>query len=544
MKALKEIRTAITQAFQKRFSREFARVCFFEALDWQLHPEFACDLGALRVLWKACVQVPGWLGFMRPASGGKYSSPSEYDEIMRAYSEAPDVLRRLGWTMDFAGFELQRRDRAGRLRVARPGFDGFQVVFQWLRQRYRQTMVAQTGRVNHRYHRDDPSLAAGLDLPAPSMDADYRFDGLLSAINMGLRATDRAAIGGGHSCWFYNAHGDFPEDHARWLCLCGRSRPSHVHLLWCCPCTAHLRATLRLPRDRCEERLLLQGVPEQPPPPAIDPGDFHDTLVQALSVQLRLDPAVLYLATDGSEHLEVGSYAVAVHPGGFTCATGNGDEDQSSFKQELLGFDCAASALAEAVRDTGWTGRVVFALDSQSALRVVLRQDCRFCFLMRVVARTRASLLELAAMQVQLTYVWVPSHGKRPQWQPPSGLCADRLRWLNDRADRAAADCRHRRSGGRGRAEWWRLREVAGAWELGATQALASAGQLLHAELRRHGIQPRELPPSAAAAEAHGDPSPPADGAQAHGGPAAEAAMPVGPPDASAERLRASFILT
>ena len=234
--------------------------------------------------------------------------------------------------------------------------------------------------------------------------------------------------------------------------------------------------------------------------------------VQALSVQLRLDPAVLYLATDGSEHLEVGSYAVAVHPGGFTCATGNGDEDQSSFKQELLGFDCAASALAVAVRETGWTGRVVFALDSQSALRVVLRQDYRFCFLLRLVERTRASLLELAAMQVQSTFVWVPSHGKRPQWQPPSGLCADRVRWLNDRADRAAADCRHRRSGGRGRAEWWRLREVAGAWELGATQALAAAGQLLHAELRRHGLRPREPPPPAAVAEAHGGFPPPAEG--------------------------------
>ena len=181
-KALKEIRTAITQAFQKRFSREFARVCFFEALDWQLHPGLLVTLGPFGFFGRHAFRFQGgWTScrFMRPASGGKYLIP-----------EAPDVLRRLGWTMDFAGFELQRRDR--------PGFDGFQVVFQWLRQHYRQTMVAQTGRVNHRYHRDDPSLAAGLDLPAPTMDADYHFDGLLSAINMGLRATDRAAIGGGY----------------------------------------------------------------------------------------------------------------------------------------------------------------------------------------------------------------------------------------------------------------------------------------------------------------------------------------------------------
>ena len=35
--------------------------------------------------------------------------------------------------MGMAGAELCRHDRAGRLRVHRPGFDGFQVVFQWLR---------------------------------------------------------------------------------------------------------------------------------------------------------------------------------------------------------------------------------------------------------------------------------------------------------------------------------------------------------------------------------------------------------------------------
>eukprot|EP00439_Symbiodinium_sp_Y106_P007809 s12918_g1.t1 len=51
---------------------------------------------------------------------------------------------------------------------------------------------------------------------------------------------------------------------------------------------------------------------------------------------------------------------------------------------------------------------------------------------------------------------------------------------MNDRADRAAAECRARRSGGHGRAEWWRLREEAASWELRAMQATAAAGQALH----------------------------------------------------------------
>ena len=90
-KALSEIRSAISQAFQKCFSRDFARVSFFEALDWQLHR----------------IQIPGWLDFL-PISEARY----RWQVLI---PEAPSVLQRLGWVMDFAGSELQRRDRAGRL---------------------------------------------------------------------------------------------------------------------------------------------------------------------------------------------------------------------------------------------------------------------------------------------------------------------------------------------------------------------------------------------------------------------------------------------
>ena len=267
-------------------------------------------------------------------------------------------------------------------------------------------------------------------------------------------------MGGGNSCWFFSANGDFPDDHPRWHCLCGRAQPSRVHLLWSCECTEHLRTALRPPTDRCEERLLLQGVPEQPPQLPWHFGDFHDDLVQALTLQLRQKPAVLVLATDGSEYCDVGSYAVAVHPGGFTCATGNGDEDQSSFKQELLGFDCAASAPVAAVRDTGWAGRVVFALDSQSALKVVLRWTHRFCFLLGLVEDEgffdpAGYVTGAADLHV------VPSHGKCAEWQRPSPgwqLCPrvlPLLCWALQRALEWEAICRDPCGGsGPSRSSW------------------------------------------------------------------------------------------
>ena len=61
--------------------------------------------------------------------------------------------------------------------------------------------------------------------------------------------------------------------------------------------------------------------------------------------------------------------------------------------------------------------------------------------------------------------------------------------------DKAAAECRRRRGGGRGREEHWRLRRLAAAWELGAIQASASAGALLHDKLRAGGLRPRERRP-------------------------------------------------
>ncbi|CAE7528081.1 pol [Symbiodinium sp. CCMP2592] len=485
---LTAIKADIENVFNHGFTAGFAKVCLYEAIGWNLQPDFACDLGALRVLWKASIQQPRWLDTVALSEA--------HFRWRTMLPELPEVLRKLDWKVDFASTEVCRTDRSGRVRTLRPGIDGFCVVKDWLVQHFRQLYVARTGRVQRRLHRDDESLAVGLDLPAPGRHQDYYFDGLHTAISMGLRSVTLSALGAGSSCWHFNAGGNFDATHDRWRCLCGLRAPSRAHLLWNCEKTATLREGLQLPVDRCEERLLLRGAPEQPPPPpAVAPQECFDDLVEAIDTQLSLDPAVLFVATDGSEDKKVGAFAVAVHPGDFVCALGTADEDQSPFKQELLGFDFAAKALLKVAARSLWARRVVFVLDCQSALTLVLQKGDSFCYYLKIVDSIKASLRALRGHGVAVTCVWVPSHGKRPGWHAPPGLCGDLLRKLNASADEAAGACRLRRFSGGAIEAWWLHRNDARSWELRAIQASAASGEALHRELRRHGLRPRERAP-------------------------------------------------
>ena len=151
--------------------------------------------------------------------------------------------------------------------------------------------------------------------------------------------------------------------------ICGKKHASKPHITWNCPDTSYLRQHLSLPTNRAAERLLAASCPEKPPaPPALDPGDLFDTLVEELQRIMQTHP-VVYLASDGSEDKSVGAFALALAPGNFVCSTGNGDEDQTPYKQELLGFHLAATAVAEAASRSTWQGRAVSALDCKAALR-------------------------------------------------------------------------------------------------------------------------------------------------------------------------------
>ena len=377
------------------------------------------------------------------------------------------------------------------MRSLRPGHDGFHSLFDWLRQHFRQKTALNAPRVRRRLHRDDPSMARGLDLPAPSDVGDFYFEGHHLVLAAEQRCTNLSAAGAGGSCWHYNAGGSFEDMHPRWQCLCGLRLPSRPHITWCCPHTRHLREHISLPMDRAAERLLAKACPEQPPaPPAIDPDDLFDSLVDALSCIMR-DRAVVYLATDGSEDQTVGAYAVALAPGNFSCSTGNGDEDQTPFKQEMLAFQLAAQALAKAAALNAW--QAIFVMDCKAAMSTTTSAPTRVKY-PGIAAAIRAALDSVATMQVQCQFVWVPSHGKHANWEAPPGMSSDGLRMLNDRADKEASACRLRRLTNSRRQAWWETRQTCARWEFEALMASSAASDMLHEHLRKLGNRPRECP--------------------------------------------------
>ncbi|CAE7883770.1 unnamed protein product [Symbiodinium necroappetens] len=454
-------------------------------MGWKLEPEFASDLGALRGLWRSCAVSPTWLD-TAPLTQARF-------DWKAMIPEAAPVLAKYGWSMDERGLQLCRRDRADAVRVLRPGVDSFFCVFSWLRQHFRQVRTLRTGRVKHKLHRREEGLATGLDLPPPDGGEDFHFGGHHRALRAQLRGIDLSLIGAGGSCWYFNGHRRFPEGHERWSCMCNLKYPSRPHLLWGCECTEACRAGLRLPVHRAEERLLATTTPEYPQAPlGVDHEELFSDLVDAMVVQMR-ERMVLYVGSDGSEADEVGAFAVGLHPGDYVCSGGHGHEDQCAFKQEMLAFDLGARATAAAAECSEWSGRAIFVLDCQSALTAVLGNGDKSVYPV-IVNSVRGALAALRRLGVQLSFVWVPSHGKRPLWEAPLGMCTETLRMLNARVDREAAACRQRRGQGSLREAWCRRREAADQWEYSAICAGSAAAALLKQKVERDARPPTTTP--------------------------------------------------
>ena len=477
------VKQEIFSLFNPWYGQEAARVLIFEHLSWQIEPEYATNLACVREVWRFLSRAPKWTD----------TCPIDraFPKWHEVFPRAQSVFDKLKWRLNDSECRLQRFDANGTVRSLEVGVDSFRCVHRWLSERFRGEYMKKTGRVVRSLHRRDPSLARGLDLPAPPPNHEYAFAGHRVCHD---EARDHylhhaSSVTGG-SAWFLNAGQRFFSSTVQATCLCGAPQPSRVHITWCCPCTQDLREGLAMPVDRAQERLFCQPVPTMPPAPhGVDLEDFAESLSQQLSQVLHEDRP-LYVSTDGGSKDDVGSFAIFFE--GFSFGAGAGHEDQSAFRQGLNAILFLSRSLKSAASN-GARGQVFVICDCQAAIAAVMTQKAS-ATCARLVQEIQLNLQHANILGVPASFIWVPSHNKNPNWRPEGDLDGSFLRQLNERADAYCSEVLSRRLQGSLRQRWHVVAHNAMTWEYNAIHAAAKAAERLREHFQRVGAQRREHP--------------------------------------------------
>ncbi|CAE7475726.1 L96 [Symbiodinium sp. CCMP2592] len=439
-----------------------AKVLFFENVGWQLEHRYSLDLAALRLFWRRTTTPEAWTEEL-PLTDAQQGA-------LLLLPRVPGILQRLGWWLGPDNKTVCCRDDFGMVRQICIGREAFSGLCYWLRLHYRRLYVAKAARIWGPESRGE-DCATGLDLPPPSPALDYEFQG--HRLVFGGAGQNRnlalAALAAGASNWHFNAGGNFGEDHPRQLCACGKVRPSRPHLCWNCEHFAPLRGDVAMPGDRAAERLFALPIGRLPAPPLmLDQASFEEDLCEALAPHYK--ESTLYLATDGSSKTAVGAMGFAIHRPECTLAFGDDLEDQEPYRLEVTAIFYMLRALRAAA--------AIKAIETGAGFNLAI-----------VIAEIRALRLQLRDRRVRTEFLWTPSHGKRPSWQPTAGHSALRLRALNTAADEAAGACMTRRLRGSRRQAWAAQLEHNTLWEVRAIEAAAKIASAYHDFLKTKGAK-------------------------------------------------------
>ena len=154
---LSAIRLSVSHALQAVMTFEAPRVLIGQVLGWTSDPFWMADWASLSALARSLI---------RPSIGSEEDMLSSLRVARTAGNPAAiQTVRRLGWQLDVANRRLQRRDDRGTLRAFCFGEDSMHVLRRWLTESHVQEAARTCGRIARRMHRDDPTLAVGLDLP-------------------------------------------------------------------------------------------------------------------------------------------------------------------------------------------------------------------------------------------------------------------------------------------------------------------------------------------------------------------------------------------
>ena len=466
--ALEATRQSIAAVLRASLSHEAPRVLVGQVLGWTLDVSWVADWSAISALVRALVQQPEWhehlslqeLSFLRTSS----------------LPGAKDVLQKLGWRLDPQGRAITRVDDTGCLRTYRFGEDSPEVLKSWLTEAHKAEATSRCGRVQKKLHRHDPSLAVGLDLPRPEGDRRFAFHGHRQVYLKANTPAERyAALACGGTGWHFTAKHSLSGPVK---CLCAKLWPSRAHLLWSCPDFAAERSGIPVPVDRAEERLLGRPVLEYPPPPDTGVCALRPQVLHLLEQAADTGQQDLLIATDGSSEQGVGAFAAACLSPRLDMAGADAGEDQSPFRMELLGILGVLEALAETNHPPR---RVTLLVDCEAAIKsICCPAGCGHYGL-----ASKAQLAGAKARQrgIAWTFVWTPSHGKKPRWSPLPPLQAGICRMLNQAADAFANQLRRTRLRDSRRATWHNALAQASALEQQAVRLSAFTSKTLEASL-------------------------------------------------------------
>ena len=469
---MSDLRTEIRALLSLHVTDEAPWVLLAAVHGWQWDPYWIRDWRALIAAWRFVAKPPCWLDTV--------PLPDTVTPWTTLVPEALSVVTRLGWSVSPDGCSIIRTDDAGQTRRVNIGWDSPAVLRQWLVDAHQLTGVHRCGRVKTSLHRDDPTCARGLCLPAPAVTTRFALGGHQQLGRTGPLAIRRAALATAGSGWYWRASLRLPKGTVV-NCMCNGKFPSRPHVTWSCPFTASCRAGLALPCDRAAERLFAASVPERPAAP---PSLAYEELISDITEHLRRllsDQNRVQIATDGSALEDVGAYAVVSSRPEGVFATGDSSEDQSAYRQEALAMLALFRGL---VGLTGHSQGCVQVLYDCEAVVAGIRHP-EGAALPGLFAELRAAQATLHQRNLLTELIWVPSHGKNPMWRAPAGLSVSYCRELNAKADAAANAARDNRWRHSARRRWHQAHREAVAWERAAILASAGASGILQTHLER-----------------------------------------------------------
>ena len=288
------------------------------------------------------------------------------------------------------------------------------------------------------------------------------------------------ALNPSHQSYCKELHERYTRDGEGALnCMCGRPAPTKRHLTWVCENTQDLRGDLGPPQDTLEGEVLVRQVPWHRSPDRPGPWTTACKIHEELGDDFNIDLA----ASDGGAERD----ATGTWRGGWGICLMSGLQSRT-FGGPMLGLDGTAMAAecwaaivilcvlalrpqrqapasegpacpagpaplnreeppqqpllpqpSSSPPEVRTSSAVPLAIDNMNVVRSLQRLRHGSTRLGSYRASCWRTALEATALAPSEAH-WIPSHGKRPEWQAPAAGDTERWREANDLADKAATE--------------------------------------------------------------------------------------------------------